>query len=108
MNDKPVTGGPADWDRLLIEEQLQDYSRRQREPDPMGKRALFSVGSRSSGPMGTLTLECSSCKRESPIRLRELPRLAFPFWTAAPRQYPAYLKCPGCGRRTWLKPHWRM
>jgi hypothetical protein len=98
----------ADWDRTLIEEQLATYSRAQREPDPLGKRALFSVGSRPAGPFGTLTLECSGCRRESPVRLREIPNLAFPFWLAAPRKHPAYLRCPGCGRRTWLRPHWRL
>ena len=99
---------PADWDRQLIEEQLSSYARAAREPDPLGKLALFSVGARTQGRLGTLTLECSSCKRESPIRLRELPRLAFPFWMTAPRRYPAYIKCPACGRRTWVRPSWRI
>lgn len=104
----PKSADPADWDRQLIEEQLADYVRRRREPDPLGKEALFSAGARRSGPLGTLTLECSSCKRESPTRLRELARLAFPFWLTLPRRYPAYLKCPTCGRRTWLRAHWRL
>lgn len=108
MSPQKRIGGPADWDRQFIEQQLADYTRRQREPDPMGKQALYSVASPRSGPLGTLTLECSSCKRESPVRFRELPRLAFPFWLSAPRRYPAFLKCPGCGRRTWLRPHWRL
>ena len=94
--------------RQLIEEQLASYSRVAREPDPLGKLALFSVGARQTGKLGTLILECSSCKRESPVRLRELPRLAFPFWMTAPRRYPAYIKCPACGRRTWLRPTWRL
>lgn len=104
----PRGADPADWDRQLIEEQLALYSRSAREPDPLGKLALFSAGARTQGKLGTLTVECSSCKRESPVRLRELPRLAFPFWMAAPRRYPAYIKCPACGRRTWLRPAWRI
>src|SRR2546426_609783 len=99
---------PTEWDRLLIEEQLAHYSRQAREPDPLGKLALFSAGARTQGRFGTLILECSSCKRESAIRLRELPRLAIPFWMAAPRRYPAYIRCPACGRRTRLRPAWRI
>ena len=98
----------GDWDRQLIEDQLAHYSRQAREPDPLGKLALFSAGARTQGRFGTLILECSSCKRESAVRLRELPRLAIPFWMAAPRRYPAYIRCPACGRRTWLRPAWRI
>lgn len=105
---KPNNIDPSEWDRQLIEEQLAHYSRQAREPDPLGKLALFSAGARTQGRFGTLMLECSSCKRESPVRLRELPRLAFPFWMTAPRRYPAYIKCPACGRRTWLRPAWRI
>lgn len=107
-NGAQRSADPADWDRQLIEEQLAHYSKVSREPDPLGKLALFSAGTRTGGRLGTLILECSSCKRESPVRLRELPRLAFPFWLTAPRRYPAYIKCPACGRRTWLRPQWRI
>jgi hypothetical protein len=108
VNEYELGKNAADWDRNLIEEQLAEYSRSQREPDPLGKRALFSVGARATGPLGTLTLECSSCRRESPVRLREIPSLAFPFWMTAPRKHPTYMRCPGCGRRTWLRPRWRL
>ena len=104
----PRSADPGDWDRQLIEDQLAHYSRQAREPDPLGKLALFSAGARTQGRFGTLILECSSCKRESAVRLRELPRLAIPFWMAAPRRYPAYIRCPACGRRTWLRPAWRI
>lgn len=113
----PALKGPAagrtapnapDWDRSVIEEQLEHYARTQRTPDPLGKRALFSVGERPEHAMGTLTLECASCKRETPVKLREVARLAFPFWMGAPRSFPLYLRCPGCGRRAWLRPRWRL
>jgi hypothetical protein len=102
-----MSGTGTDWDRQLIDEQLADHLRRSREPDPLGKRALFSAGSVRPGPFGTLALECSSCKRESPVRFRDLPRLAMPFSITLPRRYHSYMKCPGCGRRTWMRAHWR-
>jgi hypothetical protein len=95
----------------MIEDQLPGFTdapRRLREPDPLGKSALFSATAPRGGPLGTLTLECSACKRESPVRLRELPRLAMPFSFTLPRRYHTLMKCPGCGRRTWLRAHWRL
>jgi len=97
-----------DWDRELIDEQLAAHLRQSREPDPLGKRALFSSSAVRQGPLGQLALECSSCKRESPVRLRDIPRLALPFTMTLPRRYHSYLKCPGCGRRTWMRAHWRL
>ena len=108
MRGRRRSRDPADWDRVLIEEQLAEHQRRAREPDPLGRRALFSVSSPRAGPLGTLALECSSCKRESPIRLRELPRLTFPVSMHLPRRYHSFMKCPACGRRTWLRAHWRI
>lgn len=96
------------WDRDMIERQLAEQSISRRQPDPLGKAALFSVTAPRSGPLGTLTLECSACKRESPVRLRELPRLTIPFTVTLPRRYHTLMKCPGCGRRTWLRAHWRL
>jgi hypothetical protein len=97
-----------DWDTQLIDDQLAEHLRQSREPDPLGKRALFSVSTVRSGPLGTLALECSSCKRESPVRFRDIPRLTFPLTFTVPRRYHTYMKCPGCGRRTWMRAHWRV
>lgn len=106
--EAPPGTDPSEWDRRFIEEQLAEHLRQTREPDPLGKRALFSVSAVRAGPLGTLALECSSCKRESPVRLRDIPRLALPFSLTLPRRYHSYLKCPGCGRRTWMRAHWRV
>jgi hypothetical protein len=97
-----------DWDKQLIDEQLAEHLRQTREPDPLGKRALFSGSTVRPGPLGTLALECSSCKRESPVRFRDIPRLTFPLTVTLPRRYHTYMKCPGCGRRTWVRAHWRI
>ena len=76
----------GDWDKQLIDEQLAEHLRQSREPDPLGKRALFSVSNVRPGPFGVLALECSSCKRESPVRFRDIPRLTFPVTVTLPRQ----------------------
>ena len=98
----------TDTDRPVIDETLASHLRQTREPDPLGKRALFSAGSVRQGPFGSIALECSSCKRESPIRLRDIPRIAFPLPITLPRRYHSLLRCPGCGRRTWMRAHWRV
>lgn len=97
-----------DWDHAYIDEQLAEHLRQTREPDPMGKIALFSGAAPRPGPFGTLAIECSSCKRESPIRFRDIPRLVMPISVTLPRRYHTFMKCPGCGRRTWVRAHWRM
>lgn len=105
MNRNEAEG---EWDRAYIDEQLAEHLRQTREPDPMGKLALFSGSAPRPGPLGTLAIECSSCKRESPIRFRDIPRLAMPFSITLPRRYHTFMKCPGCGRRTWVRAHWRI
>ncbi|HEX9774201.1 MAG TPA: hypothetical protein VGB83_01285 [Actinomycetota bacterium] len=103
-----MTRNDTDWDSDLIDEQIADHLRQSREPDPLGKRALFSGSAVKPGRFGTLALECSSCKRESPVKVRELPGLAFPLTLTLPRRYHTFLKCPACGRRTWMRAHWRV
>jgi len=103
-----VTDTPGAWDSKMIHEQLAEHTRHSREPDPLGKAALFSATAPRRGPLGTITLECSACKRESPVRIWELPRLAMPFTFTLPRRYHTLMKCPGCGRRTWVRAHWRL
>ncbi|HEU4399446.1 MAG TPA: hypothetical protein VFU54_16630 [Actinomycetota bacterium] len=40
----------------------------------------------------------------------ELARLAFPFFLVLPprREHWAFLRCPACGQRTWIRPHLRL
>lgn len=97
-----------EWDRELIEAQLADHARKAREPDPMGKRALFSAGGPNRGSFGTVVLECSSCLRESPVSLIDLAKAAFPMPFTLPRKYHTLMRCPGCNRRTWMRAHWRV
>lgn len=77
--------------------------------DPLGKLALFS-GDRPSSPLGSFFLECSDCRRETPVSLLDLVRAALPVSLHLPflRRYHSLMRCPACGRRTWLRLHWQL
>lgn len=61
------------------------------EPEPLSREVLF--------------VECSSCLRDSPVSALELVRAALPFSLHLPmlRRYPSLIRCPACGRRTWVR-----
>jgi len=52
-----------------------------------------------------LRVECSSCLKETPATPADLVRAAIPFALFLPfvRAYPAFVRCPACGRRTWVR-----
>jgi uncharacterized protein with PIN domain len=79
-----------------------------RERDPMGKAALFSGSTQSQGMLGRFCVECSACRRESTVRLRELPRLLLPLPVTLPKRHHTLMRCPACGRRTWMRARWRI
>jgi hypothetical protein len=81
------------------------------EPDPLGKMALYSGSGEARAPAyGTFLVECSSCKRETPVSPVQLVRAALPLSLHLPllRRYSSYMRCPACGRRAWLRVTWRM
>jgi hypothetical protein len=82
---------------------------RDHDHDPEGWSALFSAAP-SLRPLGMVTLECSACREETPVTGVELARLAFPFFLVLPprREHWAFLRCPACGQRTWIRPHLRL
>jgi hypothetical protein len=73
--------------------------------DPFGRRALFSSDEPDPAPAGAVVVECSTCLSRTRISLLALLRAAFPFWLHVPliRRYPSLLRCPTCGRRTWVR-----
>ena len=79
------------------------------ERDPMGRMALFSSQARAS-PTGTLLVDCSACRRETPVSPAQLVRAAFPFSVHLPllRRYHSFMRCPACGRRTWVRVRWQV
>ena len=76
--------------------------------DPMGKMALFS-SQRRPPPAGTFLVDCSACRRETPVSPVQLVRSAFPFSVHLPllRKYHSFMRCPSCGRRTWVRVRWQ-
>ena len=76
--------------------------------DPLGKMSLFSSQGRQ--PLaGTFLVDCSSCHRETPATPMQLARGAFPFSLHLPlvRKYHSFMRCPACGRRTWVRIRWQ-
>jgi hypothetical protein len=75
------------------------------ERDPMGKMALFSEIEPKEPTIGWLWLECSSCLKETPVTPLDLVKLSLPFSLHFPflRPYHSLMRCPACGRRTWVR-----
>jgi hypothetical protein len=72
-------------------------------PDTDGKRALFSAAEQRPS-FGSISLTCSSCGERSVVSARQAMRLAvpsvhLPFVRATPW---SWMRCPACGRRTWV------
>jgi len=79
------------------------------DPDPLGKMALYSGEGRAPA-YGTFLVECSSCKRETPLTALQLVRAALPLSVHLPllRRYSSFMRCPACGRRAWLRVIWKV
>jgi hypothetical protein len=77
--------------------------------DPLGKMALFSKESEGR-PFGTLFVECSTCARETPVSALEAARAALPLSVHLPlvRRFHSFMRCPACGRRTWVRLRWTL
>jgi hypothetical protein len=69
-----------------------------------GKYALYSGATRK--PF-TCTVECSECREETRVNYLELAALAFPVHVHLPflKYHFSWLRCPSCGRRTWVRIH---
>jgi hypothetical protein len=96
--------------------------------DPLGKRALFSVGEppRANGPatttitkeslfsasedtrrFGTVVVECSDCGARSRLGWGEFAWRHLPVGLWFPwLRYSQYMTCPACEHRTWLGVSW--
>jgi hypothetical protein len=102
LMDPPSGRGPASPEQMAPSDPSEGR-------DPYGKLALFS-GDRPSSPLGSFFLECSDCRRETPVSLLDLVRAALPVSVHLPflRRYHSLMRCPACGRRTWLRLHWQL
>jgi uncharacterized protein with PIN domain len=76
--------------------------------DPLGKMALFSSQGRQPAA-GTFLVDCSACHRETPVSPVQLVRGALPFSLHLPfvRKYHSLMRCPACGRHTWVRVRWQ-
>jgi hypothetical protein len=94
-----VTG---DFDRLRS---------REAEPakltDPEGKRALFSIDAPPERPplVATVTVTCSACAESTVLTPRQALRAAVPslHLPLVKRDHPSWLRCPACGRWSWVR-----
>jgi hypothetical protein len=75
--------------------------------DPSGRMALFSSlePQPEPSPIEFVVIECSSCLKETRTSPLGLARAVVPFALFLPlvRSYPAWVRCPACGRRTWVR-----
>jgi hypothetical protein len=87
--------------------------------DAEGKRALFSsTGSADRPGMGSVLVECSRCDQRTVLGPAQAIRVAWPSLHLAlrigrgedvsvvgltTRKYPTYLRCPACGRPSWVR-----
>lgn len=76
--------------------------------DADGKRALFSQATPTAA-MGAVRVECSSCGVESAMTATQWVRAALPslHLPLLRRRYPSWMRCPACGKRTWVETHLR-
>ena len=56
-------------------------------------------------PEPGLVMECSACLAETSVSPFGLVRAALPLSIHLPllRRYSSYMRCPACGRRTWIR-----
>lgn len=68
------------------------------------KHALYT---KSEKRPRTCTVECSSCREETRVNYIELAALLFPVHFHLPyvRYHQSWLRCPACGKRTWVRLH---
>jgi hypothetical protein len=75
--------------------------------DPFGRMALYSSTEPEPEPDPTqvLVLECSSCLAETRVSPFGLVRAALPVSVHLPlvKRYHSFMRCPACGRSTWLR-----
>lgn len=88
-------------------------------PDAEGKRALFSSTTESArSGTGSVLVECSRCEQPTVLGPAQALRAAWPSLHLAlrlghgsdvtvlslfGRDYPTFMRCPSCGRASWVR-----
>jgi hypothetical protein len=72
--------------------------------DPLGTSVFFSPAEQRPA-FGAVTLACSACGRTSVVGPSRALRLAVPslHLPLVRRGHPSWMRCPECGRRTWVR-----
>jgi hypothetical protein len=72
--------------------------------DPEGRASLYSVTEQPPAP-ATVTVECSLCEATTAVTPRQLVALALPsvHLPMVRRGHSSWMRCPACGRRTWVR-----
>jgi hypothetical protein len=86
--------------------------------DAQGKRALFSSAAETGSPsIGSALVECSRCEQRTVLGIAQALRAALPSLhlglrigrgkavsiVSFKRDYPTYMRCPACGRPSWVR-----
>ncbi|HEX3824658.1 MAG TPA: hypothetical protein VHV79_09365 [Mycobacteriales bacterium] len=87
--------------------------------DAEGKRALFSSAADTASPgVGSALVECSRCEVRTVLGLAKALRATMPSlhlglrighggeihtMSLGGRDYPTYMRCPACGRPSWVR-----
>jgi hypothetical protein len=75
--------------------------------DPDGRRVLFSHDVSPAKPplAGTVTVDCSACQEVTVLTTRQAVRAALPslHLPLLKRNHPSWMRCPACGRHTWVR-----
>ena len=103
---------PQGFDRLRKRGDASDGANARSTPtgvaphrlDPQGRGALFSVTEQPPAP-GAVTVTCSDCEQTTAVSPRRLAALALPsvHLPLIRRDHPSWMRCPACGKRTWVK-----
>lgn len=72
--------------------------------DAQGKAALFSQSPVSPSWGRTMVVTCSACHGSTCVSYLHALTLALPslHLLVLRRDYPSWMRCPSCGRRTWV------
>jgi uncharacterized C2H2 Zn-finger protein len=92
--------------------------------DAEGKRALFSSAAEAAQPgIGSALVECSRCGERTVLSTMQAIRASFPSLHLAlrvghgddvrsigisSRDYATYMRCPACGRPSWVRLTWQL
>jgi hypothetical protein len=97
-------------------QRLEDEPDREPAAGSEGRRALFSapaaraepsVPSPEVGLFAWVDVECSSCDSRRRVDLVEFAGLHAPVFLWRPgRGFTRWMRCPSCGRRTWVSASW--